>query len=73
VRIWLATDEGSLAQQKEIKRRKSALKEEIMIREEMSISQQLKLKKAQDLLLSVTRRKEQLEEGYAPINHIKPY
>ncbi|KAJ1423724.1 hypothetical protein B484DRAFT_398556 [Ochromonadaceae sp. CCMP2298] len=63
VRIWLATDEGRVMQEKEIKVRKNTLKEEILIRDEMSFSQVLKMKKAQDALASVTRRKDQLDEG----------
>jgi hypothetical protein len=61
IRIWLQTEEGTFSQEKEIKRRKMALKEEIMIREEMCVSQQLKLKKANDVLNSINKRKLQFE------------
>jgi hypothetical protein len=61
IRIWLQTEEGTISQEKEIKRRKAALKEEIGIREEMIMAQQLKIKKAQDALHSIARRKEQFE------------
>jgi len=63
IKIWLQTDEGRLSQDREIKRRKAVLKEEIELRGEMIDAQLLKLKRANDALHSVTKRKEQLEEG----------
>lgn len=61
--IWLQTEEGTLAQEKEIKRRKAMLREEILLRDEMSMSQQLKIKKATDTVASINRRKIQFEAG----------
>lgn len=63
VRIWLLTEEGKYSQEKEIKRRKAMLREEIMLRDEMIMSQQLKIRKANDALTSISRRKLQFEAG----------
>lgn len=58
VRIWLVTEEGRRALEAEVRKRKNILKEEISLREEMLLSQQLKLKKKSDELKNLNSRLE---------------
>ncbi len=69
IRIWILTEEGKLLLEKEVKKRKALLREEIGLREEMILSQQLKLKKASDNLKNLTVRKNLLEQGASYDNH----
>jgi hypothetical protein len=69
VRVWILTEEGKLLLEKEVKRRKAILKEEVQLREEMVLSQQLKLKKANDQLKLIVNRKLAFEAGDAYENH----
>jgi hypothetical protein len=63
IRIWLVTEEGKRMQEKECRKRKEVLREEIKLREEMVLSQQIRVKKAQDKIKLAQRRKNQFENG----------
>lgn len=63
IRVWLQTDQGRMTQEKEIRRRKDVLREEIALREELITSQQIKIKKVQNTINGVTKRKKQFEAG----------
>lgn len=69
VRIWLVTDEGKRLLDKEVKRRKAALREEISLRDEMILSQQIKLRKSSDEVTSLGKRKELFEQGFGVGQH----
>lgn len=63
VRIWFATEEGKRELDKEVRRRKQVLKEEISLRDEMIMSLTLKMKKSVDNLHRLEKRKTLFEEG----------
>ncbi len=69
IRIWLLTKEGKVLLEKEVRRRKDALSEEIGLREEMQLSQELKLKKCRDNVRALEIRKNLFEQGAAYENH----
>lgn len=69
VRIWLVTDEGKRLLDKEVKRRKAALREEISLRDEMILSQQIKLRKSSDEVVSLGKRKELFDQGLGVGQH----
>jgi hypothetical protein len=63
VRYWVQTDEGKVLLKKVCKQRRKDLAEEIALREELSMSEQLKIKAANDAKTKVMRRKENFEKG----------
>jgi hypothetical protein len=63
IRIWFATEEGKRELDKEVRRRKQVLREEISLREEMIMSLTLKMKKSVDNLHRLEKRKALFEEG----------
>lgn len=63
MRIWFATEEGKRELDKEVRRRKQVLKEEIGLRDEMLMSLTLKMKKSVDQLHRLEKRKALFEEG----------
>jgi hypothetical protein len=63
IRIWILTEEGKHALEQEVKKRKALLREDIQLREEMILSQQLKLKKSTDHLKMVVARKISFDQG----------
>eukprot|EP01033_Poteriospumella_lacustris_P006153 gene6153-4417_t len=56
VRIWLVTDEGRKCLEKEVKKRKAILREELSLREEMLMAQQMKHKKKNEELKGLQGR-----------------
>ena len=63
MQIWIETEEGKKMLDMEITKRKTKLKEEIAIRNEMLQGQQVKMKKAQQEVKKVIIRRTAYEEG----------
>lgn len=69
IRIWLGTEEGIGTRETECKRRKALLKEDIKLRDELILSQKLKIKKCEETIKRFMKRKESFDAGEPYENH----
>lgn len=63
LKIWLMTEQGKLAWEKEVARRRQVLAEEIELREDMQVGEMLRLKTANKALQEADERKSHFDQG----------
>jgi len=62
VKLWLLTEQGRVAWEKEIARRKAVLRDDLELREDLAVAEIMKMRKATKQLESVQERKRLFDE-----------